>query len=86
VWAELERAAPILHVTLERLDVTPTTARLDEVFAAMQARRPDAVFTLNDPFFFVHRERILATATELRHRGHCMPPSASLTVERCPRD
>jgi putative ABC transport system substrate-binding protein len=66
VWAELERVAPVLRVTLERLDVAPTTAGLEEVFAALRARRPDAVLTLNDPFFFVHRDRILATATELR--------------------
>jgi putative ABC transport system substrate-binding protein len=66
VWAELERAAPVLHVTLQRVQVPPLTERLDEALAALRARRPDALLTLNDPFFFVHRERILATATELR--------------------
>ena len=66
VWAELERAARVLQVTLERFEVAPTAERLDEALAAMRARRPDGVLALNDPFFFVHRERILATATILR--------------------
>jgi putative ABC transport system substrate-binding protein len=56
----------VLHVTLQRVAVSPLTERLDEALAALRARRPDALLTLNDPFFFVHRERILATATELR--------------------
>jgi putative ABC transport system substrate-binding protein len=30
------------------------------------ARRPDALLTLNDPLFFVHRTRILAAADRLR--------------------
>jgi putative tryptophan/tyrosine transport system substrate-binding protein len=66
VWAELERVAPVLHVKLQRVPVPPVTGRLDEALAALRAHRPDALLTLNDPFFFVHRERILATATELR--------------------
>jgi putative ABC transport system substrate-binding protein len=66
VWTELERAAPVLHVKLQRVQVPPVTERLDEMLAGLRAHRPDALLTLNDPFFFVHRERILATATELR--------------------
>jgi putative ABC transport system substrate-binding protein len=66
VWAELERAARALQVTLDRWDVAPAPERLDDVLAAVRGRRPDALLTLNDPFFLVHRERILGLAGELR--------------------
>jgi putative ABC transport system substrate-binding protein len=42
------------------------TERLDDALAAMRLRPPDALLTLNHAFFFVHRERILATAHALR--------------------
>ena len=66
VWTELERAARVLNVTLQRVQVPAARERLDEVLSAMRSRRPDALLTLNDPFFLTHRDRILATAVELR--------------------
>jgi putative ABC transport system substrate-binding protein len=65
VWTELERAALRLHVTFQRLQVL-SGDQLDNALATLRARRPDALLTLNDPLFFVHRERILTTAAELR--------------------
>jgi putative ABC transport system substrate-binding protein len=66
VWTELERAALRLHVTLQRLQVLSAGDHLDNALATLRARRPDALLTLNDPVFFIHRERILSTAAELR--------------------
>ena len=66
VWAELDRAARVLQVTLVRVDVPSLTERLDDALAAMRLRPPDALFTLNHGFFLAHRERILATASALR--------------------
>ena len=66
VWTELERAALRLHVTLQRLQVLSAGDHLDNALATLRARRPDALLTLNDPVFFIHRERILTTAAELR--------------------
>ena len=66
VWTELERAARVLNVTLQRLQVPAARERLEEVLSAMRSRRPEALLTLNDPFFLIHRDRILATAAELR--------------------
>jgi putative ABC transport system substrate-binding protein len=66
VWGELEQAAQILHVTLHRFQVLGKVKQLDEALSALAARRPDALVILNDPLFFLHRERILATADRLR--------------------
>ncbi len=66
VLAELDRAARVLQVTLVSVDVPSMTERLDDALAAMRLRPPDAMLTLNDPFFLVHRERIIATANALR--------------------
>jgi putative ABC transport system substrate-binding protein len=66
VWTELERAALRLHVALQRLQVLSAGDHLDNALATLRARRPDALLTLNDPVFFIHRERILTTAAELR--------------------
>ena len=66
VWAELEQAAQVLHVTLHRFQFLGKVEQLDEALSALAARRPDALVILNDPLFFLHRERILATADRLR--------------------
>ena len=66
VWAELERAARDLHVTLDRLQVPASVDHLDNALATLRVRRPDGLLTLNAPLFFIHRERILTTAAELR--------------------
>jgi putative ABC transport system substrate-binding protein len=66
VWGELEQAAQVLHVTLHRFQVLGKVEQLDEALSGLTARRPHALLTLNDPLFFVHRARILATAERLR--------------------
>jgi putative ABC transport system substrate-binding protein len=66
VWGELEQAAQVLHVTLHRVQVLGKVEQLDEALSVLTARRPHALLTLNDPLFFVHRARILATAERLR--------------------
>jgi len=66
VWDALEQGARTLHVKLERFHIPGKVEQLDEALAAMTARRPDALLTLNDPLFFVHRTRILSTAGRLR--------------------
>jgi putative ABC transport system substrate-binding protein len=53
-------------VTLERFQVQGKVEQLDDALRAMTARRPDALLTLNDPLFLIHRARILATASQLR--------------------
>ena len=66
VWAELERSARLLRVALQRLHVQATVDQLDNALAAIAAQRPEALLTLNDPLFFVHRKRILDSAVQLR--------------------
>jgi putative ABC transport system substrate-binding protein len=66
VWAELERAARDLSVTLHRLQVPSSVDNLHNALATLRTQRPDALFTLNDPLFYIHRERILTTSSELR--------------------
>jgi putative ABC transport system substrate-binding protein len=66
VWSSLEHGARVLHVSLQRFQVQGTIEQLDGALGAMAARRPDALLTLNDPLFFVHRTRILSTADRLR--------------------
>jgi putative ABC transport system substrate-binding protein len=52
--------------TLHRFQFLGKVEQLDEALSALAARRPDALVILNDPLFFLHRERILATADRLR--------------------
>jgi len=66
VWSALEQAARTLHVTLQRVQVLGKVEQLDDALRAMVARLPDALLTLNDPLFLVHRARIWATAAQLR--------------------
>jgi putative ABC transport system substrate-binding protein len=66
VWSSLEQGARVLHVSLHRFQIQGTVEQLDGALAAMAARRPDAVLTLNDPLFFLHRTRILSAADRLR--------------------
>jgi ABC-type uncharacterized transport system substrate-binding protein len=66
VWGELEQAARVLHVTLQQFPIPGKVEQLDNALRALTARRPDALLTLNDPLFLVHRRRILATADRLR--------------------
>jgi len=66
VWDVLEQAARTLHVRLERFQIPGKVEQLDEALATIAARRPDALLTLNDPLFFVHRTRILSMAGRLR--------------------
>jgi ABC-type uncharacterized transport system substrate-binding protein len=66
VWGELEQAARVLHVTLQQFQIPGKVEQLDNALRALTARRPDALLTLNDPLFLVHRTRILATADRLR--------------------
>jgi putative tryptophan/tyrosine transport system substrate-binding protein len=66
VWGELEQAARVLHVTLQRFQILGKVEHLDDALGALRARRPDALLTLNDPLFLIHRARILATAGRLR--------------------
>ena len=66
VWSALEEGARTLQVRLQRFQVRAKAEQLDEALAAMTARRPDALLTLNDPLFFVHRARILSATSRLR--------------------
>jgi putative tryptophan/tyrosine transport system substrate-binding protein len=66
VWGELEQAARVLHVTLQRFQILDKVEHLDDALDALRARRPDGLLTLNDPFFLIHRARILAMAARLR--------------------
>jgi putative ABC transport system substrate-binding protein len=66
VWTALEQAAQALHVGLQRFQVRGTVQHLDDALAAIMARRPDGLLTLNDPLFLVHRARILSVAARLR--------------------
>jgi putative ABC transport system substrate-binding protein len=66
VWSALEQAARTLHVTLQRFQVQGKVEQLDDALRAITARRPDALLTLNDPLFLIHRARILSTAGRLR--------------------
>jgi putative ABC transport system substrate-binding protein len=66
VWGELEQAARVLHVTLQRFQIQGKVEHLDDALGALTAQRPDALLTLNDPLFLIHRARILATAGRLR--------------------
>jgi len=66
VWGELEQAARVLHVTLRRFQILGKVEHLDDALGALTARRPDALLTLNDPFFFINRARIVAMAGRLR--------------------
>jgi putative ABC transport system substrate-binding protein len=66
VWSALEEGARTLQVRLQRFQIRSKVEQLDEALAAMTTRRPDALLTLNDPLFFVHRARILSAASRLR--------------------
>jgi putative ABC transport system substrate-binding protein len=66
VWSVLEQGARTLHVALQRFQIQGKVEQLEDALAAMAARRPDALLTLNDPLFFIHRARILSTAGRLR--------------------
>jgi len=66
VTAELERSAHLLGIMLQRLQVEGTLEQLESALAALAARRPEALLTLNDPLFFLHRKRILDSALQLR--------------------
>ena len=66
VWSSLEQGARVLHVSLLRFQVQSTVEQLDGALSAIAVRRPDALLTLNDPLFFVHRTRILSAANRLR--------------------
>jgi putative ABC transport system substrate-binding protein len=66
VWSALEQGARVLHVRLQRFQIQGVVEHLDGALGAMTVRRPDALLTLNDPLFFVHRTRILAAADRLR--------------------
>src|SRR5262245_53689931 len=66
VWSSLEQTARVLHVRLQRFQVQGTVEQLDGALGAMATRRPDALRTLTDALFFVHRTRILAAADRLR--------------------
>jgi len=66
VWNELEQAARALHVTLQRFQIVGKLEHLEEALGALSARRPNALLTLNDPFFFIHRARIVEVADRLR--------------------
>jgi ABC-type uncharacterized transport system substrate-binding protein len=66
VWGELEHSARILHVTLRRFQILGKVEHLDDALGALRAQRPDALLTLNDPLFLIHRARILARAGRLR--------------------
>jgi putative ABC transport system substrate-binding protein len=65
VWAELERSARALDVTLQRVQVR-AAVELDAALAGLTARRPDALLMLNDPLFFVNRKRIFNELERLR--------------------
>src|SRR4030095_1591237 len=54
------------HASLQRFQIQGTIEQLDGALGALAARRPDALLTLNDALFFVHRTRILAAADRLR--------------------
>jgi putative ABC transport system substrate-binding protein len=66
VWGSLEQGARVLHVSLQRFQIQGTVGQLNGALGAMAARRPDALLTLNDPLFFVHRTRILSAVDRLR--------------------
>ena len=66
VHAALERSAQLLGITLQTLQVEGTLEQLEGALATLAARHPDALLTLNDPLFFLHRRRILDSATHLR--------------------
>jgi len=66
VNAALERSAHLLGITLQWLQVEETVEQLERALAALAAKRPDALLTLNDPLFFLHRRRILDRAIQLR--------------------
>jgi putative ABC transport system substrate-binding protein len=53
-------------VSLQRFQIQGTIEQLDGALSAFAARRPDALLTLNDPLFLVHRTRILSAANRLR--------------------
>lgn len=66
VWSVLEQGARTLHVSLQRFQIRSNVEQLDDALGAMTTRRPDALLTLNDPLFLIHRARILSTADRLR--------------------
>ncbi len=66
VLSELERSAQVLGMTLQRLQVDATVDQLENALAIVAAKHPDALLTLNDPLFFLHRRRILDAAAQLR--------------------
>ena len=66
VLSELDRSAQVLGITLERLQVEATVDQLENALALVGANHPDALLTLNDPLFFLHRRRILDSTAKLR--------------------
>src|SRR5262249_671488 len=66
VWPELERSAHLLGITLRRLQVEETVEQLEDALALIAAKRPDALLTLNDPLFLIHRKRVLDSAIHPR--------------------
>jgi len=66
VQSAVERSAQLLGITLQTLRVEGTLEQLEDALATLAAKRPDALLTLNDALFFLHRQRILDAANRLR--------------------
>ncbi len=66
VQAAMERSAQLLGITIQKLQVDATLEQLESALATLAAKHPDALLTLNDPLFFLHRRRILDSAIHLR--------------------
>ena len=63
IWKETQRAAALLHLHLQPVDMREP-GDLEEAFAAMKRARAEAFILAPDEFFFAHRRRLLELAAK----------------------
>jgi putative ABC transport system substrate-binding protein len=77
-YREVEKAAQVLHVTVQPLGVhEPNDFEL--AFSAMTSNRPDALFLVTDALTLLNRKRVIEFAE--KHRIPAMYETASLVHE-----
>jgi putative tryptophan/tyrosine transport system substrate-binding protein len=77
-YREVEKAAQVLHVTVQPLGVREPND-FDMAFSAMTSNRPDALFLVTDALTLLNRKRVIEFAE--RHRIPAMYETASLVHE-----
>ncbi len=77
-YREVEKAAQVLHVTVQALGVREPND-FDMAFSAMTSNRPDALFLVTDALTLLNRKRVIDFAE--KHRIPAMYETSSLVHE-----